>query len=558
MARGEGLPKASPPSGGDLWATLALAELYLDAGDGAKAAPLFREVVENGEGEIVAEALYGLAQSYLVTGDEENAAQALLKLTTEYPDSAYKDEAYFRLGEYCASISKPVEAGEYYNLAAASAGPYRDVARYRAAWTYYERSGPLAEEYYDRAVTTFKSFLDEADESSPYWDHAVEMTGLCLAEWEPAAAVPLDRYEEVFRREGERPYAADVLRATGDAYLYRMCRLPEAAATYEALLRDYPSYERIPAVLQNLAETCLLRYSYDDAHAARVRLVDEYGPASSWYRAQDDLTRCKAILTWENALYEVPIYYNIQAERKSKMKPEKAPALYESAINRYNQYLASFPTNEKAYPINFYLAQSYDAVEDYENAAQQYIKTATHYTDRERYNLDKWDERFTQEESFFNAILSYAELYEAADDLEGSGEIYANKLLNTCEEFLARYGESVGTAAVMEVIIKMGDVYAREGDCERAREYYLRIIAEYPEQVYTDIERGYTDEKVDALYIAAIKSIADTYLEEGKLILAGAEGAEEKYNQYRDWFERAKTEAEKRKVNFEYKIEELE
>jgi TolA-binding protein len=559
ITRGEELLSTKAPEDSKLWLVFALAELYVDAGEAAKAAALFQEVIENGEGEIVAEALYGRAQSYVAAGDEENAAQPFLRLTAEYPDSKYEDEAYFRLGEYYASQLEPDKAEEYFLRASRS-----DAALYRAAWGYYECTDPFGTTYYDRAVPAFKRFLDAAEEESELTEHALKITALSLAEWEPGAPerpAPLDalsRYEDTFGGAEERPYSADVLRALGDAYLYKMDKLPEAAAAYEKLIESFPAYEHLPQVFEALVLCHLLRDDYDGAHDARVRFVNGYGPDSSWCGALDELTRCEAIITWENALYEVAVYYNMLAERKRHLKLDEAPALFESAISHYNEYFDLFPTDEKAYHINFYFAEAYFAVGDYENAAKQYIKTAVHYTDRERYNLDKWDERFTQAESFFKAVLSYGELYEKGDELDGSREIYADKLLNTCEEFLTRYGDSAEPAHVTEVITKIGDVYARKGDGERAREYYLRIIEEYPEPVYTDSSRRWTDEKVDASYIAAIKGIADTYLEEAKLMPAGAEGAEEKYNQYRDWFERAKAEAEKRNVDFEYQMEALE
>ncbi len=487
MARGEELLSTKPREDSNPWLVFALAELYLDSGEAVKAAPLFERVIEKGNRTAVPEALYGLAQAYADGGDVEKASQNFLSLATEYPDSAYQGESCFRLGKYFTSQREPKKAEEYYLLAAEIDDEHRDAALYRAAWGYYECSGPLGTAYYDRAVPAFRRFLDAADESSPYWKHAVEMAGLCLAEWEPGTAErpaplgALNRYDDVFGGTRESAYAADVLRALGDAYLYRMDKLPEAATTYEYLLEKYPSYGDAAGVIQSIVESDLRREAYDDAHAARVHLVDEYGPASSWYRAQDEPARCRALLSWEDALYEVGVYYNMQAERKSRTKPEEAQGLYESTITRYNQYLASFPTNEKAYHINFYLAEVYFALEDNETAAQQYIKTATHYTDRERYKIDKWDEKFTQEHSFYKAILSYEELYEEkAGFSAGSAGFYAGKLITSCEEFLDRYPESSETPEILKL---MAETYAREGDSEKAGLIYTRIEEGYLEPV---------------------------------------------------------------------------
>jgi TolA-binding protein len=560
IARGEELLDDGGPGGGDPWLSFALAEIYLDSGEGTKAAGLLEPMIETAEPEMRSEALYGLDHAYLLSDGGEKAPKAFFRLTRDYPESPHVAEAYFRLGAYFERQREPLKAEKYLILAAESDDGYRDAALYRAGWAFYECSGPFGADYYDRAVPAFKRFLDAAEEGSPYWDHAFEMAGLCLAEWEPGTAerpAPLDaliRYDANFGGADARRYSADVLRALGEAYLYKMDKLPEATATYKRLLEKYPSYGQAPAVAESLVETYLRREAYDDAHAARLRLVDEYGPASSWYRAQGEPTRCRALLRWEDALYEVGVYYNMQAERKIRTHPEEGQTLFENAIDSYNEYLTLFPTNEKAYHINFYLAECYFAISDFETAAQQYIKTATHYTDRERYNLDKWDQRFTQEQSFFNAISSYGELYEETLEAAGYGEIYADKLLNTCEEFLTRYPESTG---IPEILKLTGETYAREGDSERARAYYYKIIEEYPDP---DDELFYSGKLHGQFYVRTLISIAKTFLREAETLeeAGDADGAGVKRAEYEAWYERAKVEAEKRNVDFEYVKKNLE
>jgi TolA-binding protein len=566
IAQGKEVLLAKTPEDGNRWLVFALAELYLDAGEGTKAAELFEPIIETAEPEMCSEALYGLGHAYLLSDGGEKAPKAFFRLTRDYPESPHVAEAYFRLGEYFEQQREPLKAEKYLVLAAESDDEYRDAALYRAAWAYYECSGPFYADYYDRAVPAFKRFLDAAEEGSPYWDHAIEMTGVCLAEWEPGTAerpAPLDAligYDETFGGAEERPYSADVLRALGDAYLYKMDKLPEAAATYKSLLEKYLSYGQAPAVAESLVETYLRREAYDDAHEARLRLVDEYGPTSSWYRAQDEPTRCRALLSWEKALYEVGVYFNMQAERKIRTHPEEGQTLYGNAIDRYNQYLTSFPTNEKAYHINFYFAECYFEVEDYENAAKQYIKTATHYTDPVRYKIDEWDERFTQEQSLYNSLVAYDEMYwKEISGEEGEGILLNSpnrltvrpltatetKFVEACTEFAARYPES---EEIPTVLSKTGEIYSQAYDYKRAREYYVRLVNEYPEPVEESDKKDH-----DTLYVYALISIANTYSKEADILTVAGDidSAAEKRAEYEAWLERAETEAKSRGVDFE-------
>jgi TolA-binding protein len=566
IARGEKLLDDVRSRGGGPWLFFALAEMYLDSGEGTKAAELFEPVIETAEPEIRSEALYGLGHAYLLSDGGEKAPKAFLRLARDYPESPHVAEAYFRLGDYFEQQREPLKAEKYFVLAAENDEGYRDAALYEAGWAFYECSGPSGADYYDRAVPAFKRFLGEAEEGSPYCDHALEMTGVCLAEWEPGTAErppPLDAligYDETFGGAEERPYSADVLRALGDAYLYKMDKLPEAAATYEYLLGKYPSYGDAPGVIQSKVESNLRREAYDDAHAARLRLVDEYGPASSWYRAQYEPTRCRALLSWEKALYEVGVYFNMQAERKIRTHPEEGQTLYGNAIDRYNQYLTSFPTNEKAYHINFYFAECYFEVEDYENAAKQYIKTATHYTDPVRYKIDEWDERFTQEQSLYNSLVAYDEMYwKEISGEEGEGILLNSpnrltvrpltatetKFVEACTEFAARYPES---EEIPTVLSKTGEIYSQAYDYKRAREYYVRLVNEYPEPVEESDKKDH-----DTLYVYALISIANTYSKEADILTVAGDidSAAEKRAEYEAWLERAETEAKSRGVDFE-------
>lgn len=564
IARGEELRSNSLGAETDSWILTALGELYLDEGDFSKASAAFEEAVGKEPTERSAEALYGLGHSYLDAGDAEKSSRAFLRLAEECPASRQAAEANFRLGEYFTSQLEPGKAEEYFLRASQNDAEYRDAALYRAAWSYYACSDPFGTTYYDRAVRAFKRLLDAAEEESELTEHALKITALSLAEWEPGTAerpAPLDaltRYEEVFAGAEEGLYSADVLCALGDAYLYKMDKLPEAAAAYEKLLEDYPVYSHAPAVAESLIETHLRREGYDDAHETRLRLVEAYGPASRWYEGQTDADRrLRALQRWEDALYEVALYSHMKGEKKRYVDEEESESYYRLAIDRYNQYLAAFPANPRAYHVDFYLGEAYYEVRDFADAAVAYERTALGYGDRERFEIDKWDKKFTQEQALFNAIVARDEIFQAevmetaaASEAEERPQkelgrpLTANEveLVRVCGLYVERYPES---AEAPSVLSKLGEVYSWADDYERAREAYERIVRDYADAPDPDYQKDH-----DQIYVNAAENVAKSYFNEAEFYekADAYKEARRRYELACEWYAKTKRLAEGRNV----------
>ncbi len=524
-------------------------------------------------------AYYGLGYCLKAQFEEEEAARTFYKLTQLYPDSKFVPEAYFRIGEYFFDQYEFDKAVKYYALVPDTNPDFYDKALYKMGWAFYNQGDiGISSIEYQKAVDAFTQLIESSQRKSVLTDEAMEFTAISLTEWssdpndETAIAKAIGHYGDEFRGAKERDYSPEVLHELGDVYLYKQDKLKAAATAYETVLEYYPDYNRAPELLDSLVECYLREEDYDNAHNTRVRIVDGYGPGSSWYENQEDLdVRHKALQRWENALYEVAVYFNMQAERKSRTHPEEAKELYQEAINRYTQYLASFPTNEKAYHVNFYLAESYFATGDFANAGDQYQKTALGYTDRERYKIEKWDEKFTQEQSLFNAIVSYDEIFQA--DAESAGEektapeppapaetnglvtygpiempvksltLNEANLVRACNAFVDKYPES---EEVPTVLSKVGEIYFYVDDYDRAREAYGKLVNKYP----TALEAGKQKEH-DQLYVNAAETIAKSYFNEAEFYEKGGayEMAEGKYALAKQWYARTEREAKDRGVS---------
>ncbi len=524
-------------------------------------------------------AYYGLGYCLKAQFEDEEAARTFYKLTQLYPDSKFVPEAYFRIGEYFFDQYEFDKAVKYYALVPDTNPDFYDKALYKMGWAFYNQGDiGISSVEYQKAVDAFTKLIESSGKKSVLTDEAMEFTAISLTEWssdpndETAIAKAIGHYGDEFRGANERDYSPEVLHELGDVYLYKQDKLKAAATAYETVLEYYPDYNRAPELLDSLVECYLREEDYDKAHETRVRIVDGYGPGSSWYENQEDLdVRHKALQRWENALYEVAVYFNMQAERKSRTHPDEAKSLYQEAINRYTQYLASFPTNEKAYHVNFYLAESYFAAGDFANAGDQYQKTALGYKDRDRYKIEKWDEKFTQEQSLYNAIVSYDEIFQADADAAGEEKtapeppapaaetnglvtygpvempvksltLNEANLVRACNAFVDKYPNS---DEVPTVLSKVGEIYFYVDDYGRAREAYGKLVDKYP----TALDAAKAKEH-DQLYVNAAESIAKSYFNEAEFYekAAAYETAEGKYALAKQWYARTEREAKDRGV----------
>ncbi len=336
----------------------------------------------------------------------------------------------------------------------------------------------------------------------------------------------------------------------GDVYLFRQDKLAAASEVYETVLSRYPDYNRAPEVMDSLVECYLREENYKDAHETRIRIVDGYGPNSAWYKNNDDPdVRNEGIKRWEENLYNVATYYNTQGEKGQDKEA------FDNAINRYNEYLEAFPVNTKSYHVNFFLAESYYSIEDFNRAGEQYHKTALGYTDEERYEIIKWDEKFTREDSLFNAVISYNTVFvdkeekivkerkenyitvekveslpapadgasygEAKGPVDPTTEPLAYEdanLIRACNVFVDKYSQSHNVPLVLS---RRGEVYYFVKDYEKARNSYSTVVSDYqtPPSFPANMKPGEikeAEEEHDKLYVDACETIGRTYWDEAE------------------------------------------
>gem|GEM_PF-6354608 len=235
-------------------------------------------------------ACYTLAYCLRAKYENEEAARTFYKLTEVYPDSRYVAEAYFCIGEYFFDQYEFDKAVKYYSRVPTTDPYFGGAAVYRRGWARYNMGYVREEERteYVKAIEEFTSLLDRYGTTAFLAREAQDFAAFALYEWayaataKPKAEVALALFDEEFRGARERDYSPAVLHTLADVYFIKG-EWEDAAAVYGTLLDYYPSYEGAPRALEALVAGYVKREDYAAAHEARLRLVEDYGPASRWY-----------------------------------------------------------------------------------------------------------------------------------------------------------------------------------------------------------------------------------------------------------------------------------
>jgi tetratricopeptide (TPR) repeat protein len=551
--------------------------------DYSKAISMYEAAVnENPDGPLNDVILYNLGFCHYSQGEKEVGAEVFYNLTKSYPDSELATETYFRIGEFwfnTYALGHYSKAIQYYENVPSSSNLY-DEALYKTAWArYYTARYDDTETGYENVIGKSVQLINSTEEGTELYDEGIGLIAVSIAgltdshDEESAANDALGIFETLFEGVNQRPYSAEVLHRLADVYQYDYDRLDTAIILYEDLLTKYPLYERADEALSSCVTAHLNNEDHEGAHETRKWTVDDYGPNSEWFNTYDDLGfKITAVESWEKALYEIACYSHMMGERELDRRKDrpKSALYYDKAIERYSQYLAAFPANRKSYHVNFYLGMACDEAGERELAYENYLRTALGYEDRERYEIDKWDERFTKADVLFRGLISLDEL---SADLKAEKEVgeslyelalstndiperppakppvkepspIEEKIIYACDLFITEYPKAPETPIVLTYL---GETYLSLRDYAKGRSCFERVLTEYV--IKPDYYYGYSKREYNEFYTENLIKTGYSYYYEavyfeglGDIYFAGgSEYTTEVYHKSLGLYEEAKT-----------------
>lgn len=370
----------------------AIRNLKAPTADYSRVKSMYQRIVDEfPTSEYADDALYNIG---FLTGESNsnvqkaNANRIFETLVSIYPNSDYTLNSLRRIAEYyfMPPANNLEKAAETYTRITEefSDSPYYQEALYKLGWTYYRLSDlPASVEYF--ALALDENFTDINENDANVLDIASESynyIGICYAvettEWAGAGvdnmAIWLDEHSE--RKQN---YGRDLILQLGDIYRNQIGHYELAVEVYRKYLEVFPLDYHTPEVLGNIVEIYQQGEIYNPPQALLEKkgFFNDLNPDSDWWAANPDKSLQESIIpTLEKYLDMMIDEILILA---SDQGLEKSYVMYE---NFSRQYLRYWPKGPNAYKIQLNLATILERnLNRPMEALREYYQVATAYED---------------------------------------------------------------------------------------------------------------------------------------------------------------------------------
>ncbi len=347
---------------------------------------------------------YLLGYSLLSTDKEEQALKTWRRLAKKYPESPFKQEVSFRMGDFYFEQEEWARAKkEFSSIVANKDSKFYDKALYKLAWTNYLTSD------FDTAVDQFFDLLiyserlkKEAEErgelsdnsGSVLEDEALQYIAISMSDdnWvrprrymkatsdDEFADYDIDyvgHAKSLFKDNEERkPIEREIAYRLGDI-LFAQSKNQQAIEGFRWAQSVDPLHRDGPKIQDLIVQAYERERDFEAASIERDKLITEYGVKSAWGQQyiNDGDARREADELAKIGLYKAAVFYHQQGNKFSENgESEQAGQLFSAAADNYQRYLDLYPRDKDAYDLRFYLAETYYYSENYERAAREYAK----------------------------------------------------------------------------------------------------------------------------------------------------------------------------------------
>ncbi|MGD8711890.1 MAG: tetratricopeptide repeat protein, partial [Thiohalophilus sp.] len=323
--------------------------------------------------------LYQLSRAYEETGQVEKAMQVMNQIVSKYPDSRHIDEVQFRRAEYYFTRKKYLSAEEAYqsvlNVGVGSA--FYELAVYKQGWAFFKQ------ELYERALNNYIRLLDykvangydfdqtENKTEKKHIDDTFRVISISFSYLGGAPAVV-----DYFKKAGPRSYEVNVYSNLGEYYLDKR-RYSDAASAYEKFVELNPFHKNAPHFQTRVIEIYKKGGFPKLVVEAKKTFAQKYGLKAAYWTYFDINKYQKVVDALKTNLVDLANHYH--ALYQDRRFASSKSLNFAEAANWYQEYLKSFPSDNKAPEINYLLADLYRQNKDYRNAAVEYERTAYDY-----------------------------------------------------------------------------------------------------------------------------------------------------------------------------------
>lgn len=330
-------------------------------------------------------ATYTLGTLYATTQRWADATR-MFERVTAMPNSKFRSEAFFRLGDARFEIASRLKgdprraafasAATAYEQAVASTQAPSDIyflALYKLGWSYYNQANQANQADYQKAVDVFSRLVDAYDKLTPEQQSRLGLRGeaieyMAVAFTQVGGAQAAAKY---FQSRGGAPYQLALMRRVAQTFRDQG-NFPEAIQAYQMVIAQTPTDSSVLTATREIADIYQNRLlEKDSAQAARMRLADMLAPGGAWANANPQLADSAAKLR-ESALRESGQFLLASAQAGNRGR-------FTEAAQIYRRYLTDFPKSDSAQIVNRYLAEALFGAGDYAHAGTEFSRAAFGY-----------------------------------------------------------------------------------------------------------------------------------------------------------------------------------
>lgn len=459
----------------------------------ARAIELYTDQIKDAPpGADLSDTYYLLAKAHDLNAQPELALSALDTLAERYPDSPLMDEVQFRRGEQYFVMGEYDQAIKAYKavLAFGPKSSFYENALYKFGWSLYKQGE------YEQSLDQFVTLLDiylpappppapedkarshqearlaqiqakpagnastkaeakdavatagkpaastaasdtgkgEGDAKSStrrqFEDDTLRVTALAFSNLDGPPSVA-----SYFGDKGERHYEDRIYTALAQLYVFQE-RYKDAADAYGAFVEKHPLHPKAPALSSKKIEVFAKGGFPSLVLGEKQAFVQRYGVFSSyWKQATPDI---REGYSEELKLHLVELAQHYHAEAQAAKQPQQ----YMEAARWYREYLATFPKDKNAPLMNSLLGEALFAAEDYQNAIEEFERTAYDYEAHEN----------AQKAGYF-ALLSYEGFLKKMARTDPAREGWITKEISSTLRFVKTWPTDSHVPELMENVL---------------------------------------------------------------------------------------------------------
>ena len=436
-------------------AKLRLADSYYGSKNYAAASRIYKDLFAGGSASIDNPyGYYQFAQALYKAGNTDDAITEFNNLQQKFPQSDYAQGSMYTIGWIYFQKENFKEAiAKYHELMKV----YPNSSLVPLAW-YSIGDSYFNQAKYDSAIANYEKVITLYPSSGYVFDAVNGIQYSYVAKNQPEKAVQL--IDNFVSRNPGLSFSDQLFFKKGEIY-YSMREYEKAELSYKEFVSDYPSSKQVPDAYYWIGKSAQNLGQNEEAIHNFKRVFDSY-PKSEAAGA---------------AVLEIGTIYNNMQD-------------YDSAIDIYDKALDKIPSSPRIAEILFMKGNTYVNKKDPDNAYSVFQDVVQYYSgtifaDKAKLELGLIElaaGRYSNAEFYFKNLAD-----SRSDDIGAEAQYYLGMTLdeegNTLDAIDALERVRTIFSAYDEWLtksyMKLGEIYTRQEDYDKAKEYYRSVLAKH-------------------------------------------------------------------------------